>query len=140
MSIELVPLGTATIQLADPIFLPDTPKGTRIIIELTSLAFEGDRIRAKMKGAAGADWVLLSADGTASLDVRYAMETDDGAVIYVTYHGRGDFSGGPGSAPVYSAPVFETGDARYAWMNKIQALAKGTVDGSTLTYEIYEVR
>jgi hypothetical protein len=37
--------------------------------------------------------------------------------------------------------LFETGDARYAWLNKIQAVAKGTVDQSmVLTYEVYEMR
>ncbi len=35
---------------------------------------------------------------------------------------------------------FETGDARYAWLNKIQSVAKGRLDGSNLVYEIYEVR
>src|SRR5436190_13361814 len=110
MSIELVPLATAHIKLAEPILIPDTPKGTRVIIELTAVSIEGDRVNGKMKGAAGADWLLLSADGTASLDVRYAFETDDGAVVFVSYLGRGDFSGGPGSAPVYGTPTFETGD------------------------------
>ncbi len=46
--------------------------------------------------------------------------------------GRRDFSQGM-DAPIYTAPKFETGDDRYAWLNKIQAVAKGIVDGSTLT-------
>ncbi len=33
MSIELVPLCTATIRLAEPFFLPETPLGTRVIAE-----------------------------------------------------------------------------------------------------------
>jgi hypothetical protein len=41
---------------------------------------------------------------------------------------------------VYAAPLFETGDERYAWLNRIQAVAKGTLDGPTLTYEIAEMR
>jgi hypothetical protein len=36
--------------------------------------------------------------------------------------------------------LYETGDERYAWLNRIQAVAKGTLDGQTLTYEIAEVR
>jgi hypothetical protein len=45
-----------------------------------------------------------------------------------------------GEAPIYAAPLYDTGGERYAWRNKIQAVAKGTLDGQTLTYEIYEPR
>ena len=37
------------------------------------------------------------------------IETDDGALIYVTYGGRAEWSSGPGSNPIYIAPRFETG-------------------------------
>jgi hypothetical protein len=58
------------------------------------------------------------------------------------FHGRLDLSQGQGASPVYSAPLFETGDERYAWINKIQAVAKGelSVDGKRRVYEICEVR
>ena len=42
--------------------------------------------------------------------------------------------------PIYAAPLFDTGDERYTWLNRIQAVSKGMVDGLTLTYEIYELR
>ena len=76
------------------------------------------------------------------VDVRFTLETDDGALVYIQYDGRFDVTGGPGSAPLYVAPRFETGDARYAWLNKIQAVGKGTFDPETnvVLYEWYEVR
>jgi hypothetical protein len=43
-------------------------------------------------------------------------------------------------ATVYTAPRFETGDERYTWMNKIQAVAKGVISGGVLRYELYELR
>jgi hypothetical protein len=142
MSIELVPLATARITLAEPFILPATPSGTRIIAEVASVEVEGERVRGHLKGNAAADWMTLSAEGVATLDVRVLLETDDGALIYTWYHGRADFSAGPGTQPVYSAPVYETGDERYAWLNFVQAVAKGTLsdDGSVLTYEICQVR
>ena len=140
MSLELVPLCTATATLADPLLIPAAPMGTRVVVGLDDVVLEGERLRARLKGVAAADWLLLGADGTGTVDVRMTVETDDGALIFVQYHGRADFSGGPGTAPVYTAPRFETGDPRYAWLNKIQAAAKGTVEGKTLTYEIYELR
>ena len=52
------------------------------------------------------------------------------------YRGRVDLSTGR----VYSAPLYDTGDERYLWLNAIQAVAKGTTDGTNLEYQIYEVR
>jgi hypothetical protein len=39
-------------------------------------------------------------------------------------------------------PVFETGDPRYSWINKVQAAGKGVLsaDKTRLDYEIYELR
>lgn len=140
MSIELVPLCTATITLSDPIVLPNTPAGTRIIVEVSDAVMEGERLSAKQKGVAAADWMTLGADMTGTLDVRALFETNDGALVFTSYKGRADMSKGPGGAPIYAAPLYDTGDERYGWLNKVQAVAKGTLDGQTLTYEIYELR
>ncbi len=53
-----------------------------------------------------------------------------------------DLSKGPGKAPVYTAPLYDTGDARYAWLNKVQAVANGVLseDLSQLDFEIFELR
>ncbi len=140
MTIELVPLMTATINLREPIMLPNTPSGTRIIVEVSDATFEGERIKGKQKGVAAADWLTMGPEGTGTLDVRATLETGDGALIYSFYRGRMDLTQPVGGAPIYAAPLYETGDERYAWINKIQAVAKGTTDGQTLEYEIYEVR
>lgn len=142
MAIELVPLCTATLTLAEPFVIPDSPAGTRVIIEVEDLVVEGDRIKAKQKGKSSADWLSINAALLGTIDVRTLLETDDGALIYTTYSGRLDLSAGTGTSPAYSAPLYETGDERYAWINKIQAVAKGVVsnEGRTLTYEIAEIR
>ena len=58
------------------------------------------------------------------------------------YQGKLDLSRGmqfPMTA--YVAPRFETGDARYAWLNRIQAVGKGTLNEDlSVDYEWYEVR
>jgi hypothetical protein len=139
MTLELVPLATMVVELADPLVLAETPSGVRVIVEVKSFTVVGDRLKASDKGRGAADWLTIGPDGTATLDVRAVMETDDGALIYAYYQGRRDFSESM-EAPLYTAPKFETGDDRYRWLNKIQAVAKGTVEGSTLTYELYELR
>jgi hypothetical protein len=127
------------VELADPLVLTNTPAGIRVIVDVKSFSVEGDRLRATMKGTASADWLTIGPDGTGTVDVRATMETHDGALIFMYYQGRRDFSEGM-DAPIYSTPKFEAGDERYGWLNKIQAVAKGTLDGTTLTYEIYELR
>ncbi len=134
--IELVPLGRLTLGLTEPLVLSDTPVGTFIVAELTSARFEGERLNASMKGVANADWLTISPDGTADLDVRILLETDDGALVYVQYGGRLVLA----TQTAYSAPLFRTGDERYTWLNGVQAVAKGQTDGQTLVYDIHEMR
>lgn len=137
--LELLPLGTMVFELTPPVVLEATPAGDRWIFEVVSGRLEGERLRASTKGNANGDWFLLAADGTGTLDVRFLMETDDGALVFVQYHGRVDVSSGePG--PAYSTPRFETGDERYRWLNRIQAVGKGHLEGTTLTYRLYELR
>ncbi|MEY4174910.1 MAG: hypothetical protein RI900_2075 [Actinomycetota bacterium] len=133
MSLELIPLFTCTVSLAAPI--PVSP--TLMVGEVTGAVVEGDRIKARLKGNAAADWLRPTAEGYGTLDVKITYETDDGAVIHATYSGRLQFD----TMTVYAAPLFHTGDERYAWMNRIQAVAKGAFqpDG-TLVYEMYELR
>ncbi|MGZ6906484.1 MAG: DUF3237 domain-containing protein [Acidimicrobiia bacterium] len=142
MPIELVALCTATARLADAFILPDTPAGTRAIAEVTAFDLVGDRLTGHLMGNAAADWLTVDSRGQGTLDVRALIETHDGALVFANYRGRLDLAGGTGAAPVYSAPLFDTGDERYLWLNRIQAVAKGTVSdgGRTLVYEMYELR
>jgi hypothetical protein len=140
VAIELVPLCTLHVQLKPPIDVGAGPHGTRLIIEVASAQIKGDRLSGEMVGSAGADWLLVGPEGTTTLDVRFAFKTDDGATIFVQYHGRSDASQGLG-APVYVAPRFETCDARYLWLNRIQAIGKGILNEDlSLDYEWYEAR
>ena len=140
MALELVPLARAVLTLAEPIMRPDTPSGTRVIFEIVASRWEGERLRAHQRGVAAADWLTVGPDGTGTLDVRMTLETHDGALLLVQYGGRVDSSRGFGGGPVYSAPRFETGDERYGWLNRVQAIAKGEVAGNTVTYDVFEVR
>jgi hypothetical protein len=142
MAIELVPLCTIHLQTRPPIEVGAGPAGTRMIIEITSVQVKGDRLNGEMLGAAAADWATIGPDGMGTLDIRETIRTDDGATIFVQYQGKLDLSKGiqfPMTA--YVAPRFETGDERYAWLNRIQAVGKGTLNEDlTVDYEWYEVR
>ena len=113
------------------------------MVTIRDVVCVGERIRAHLKeGASAGDWMIVGPDATALIDIRLTLETEDGALIYVEYQGRRDFTQvyEGVDAPVYIAPRFETSDERYSWLNKIQAVGKGLVDGDSRVYDIYEVR
>ncbi len=143
MSLELVPLCMATVTPQPPIDLGQTPAGHRLMVTIGEAVWEGKRLRARLKGGTvAADWMVIGPDGTGFIDIRLTLETHDGALIYVSYQGRRDIAQVMGGidAPVYIMPRFETNDERYAWLNKVQAVGKGTEWGDSRVYEIYELR
>jgi hypothetical protein len=140
---ELVPLGTLWAAFGEIHTLEGTPAGTRMTVDVADVRVEGERLRGRMRGTAAADWGIVGPEGTFMLDVRWTMETHDGALVYLQYHGRCDVSGGVAApGPLYIAPRFETGDPRYAWLNRMQAVGKGKVDfvRSEIRYALYELR
>ena len=127
------------MKIGEALFLESAPFGTMAIGEISSSRWEGERFRASQRGVAAADWVRLSDDGTfAAVDVRMTVETDDGALVFVSYYGRSDMLTGV----AYSTPRFETGDERYQWLNHIIAAGRGQFDSEamTVTYEMFELR
>jgi len=130
-------LGTLRAETGSRTVLEKGPQGTRTIVQLVSGRFEGPRMKASLEAPA-ADWVSNRGDGTVKLDVRFTLRTDDGAAILVTYNGIGE----PNATglSLRSAPLFETGDARYAWLTRLQAIAVGQRVGTTITYDIYALR
>jgi uncharacterized protein DUF3237 len=148
--LQLRSLLSAEITLAPPQELGETPQGRRRIINITGGSFRGERLSGKVL-AGGADWQVIRGDGVADLDARYTLETSDGALIYVRNHG---YRHGPADVlkqlalgdevdpSLYymrTAPLFETGDARYAWLNRIVCVGTGARKKSSVHLEIFEV-
>jgi hypothetical protein len=141
--LDLVPLCSVTANLADRVVIPVGPSGTRAIVEVLSMRYEGERLKASMKGKTSADWLTIAPDGkSATADVRCCIETDDGVPIFVQYNGKIVFSKEGLPSKLVVAPRFETDDARYGWLNRVQAIGVGNfyVHNKMLTYEFFEVR
>ena len=139
---ELEPFGTLTIQ-TDPdglYLLGDTSVGKRIIQELLSVGFAGERINGTMTGKAAADWLTVDGAGRVTLDIRVLLLTDDGAHVFVMLDGRADWSEGLGRGAIYSRATFESGDERYAWVNGVPLVSKGAVaEGGGVAHEIFRM-
>jgi hypothetical protein len=149
--LNLRPLFSIEITLAAPQELGDTPQGRRRIIGITGGQFRGERLSGRVLPG-GADWQVIRSDGVADLDARYTLETSDGALIYVRNrglrHGPAEvlkklMTGEAVDPALYymrTTPSFETGDARYAWLNKIICVATGARRAAAVELEIHEVK
>jgi len=133
--IDLVPLATVSVEGGERYKSDGGPFGNRVIAGIRQGRWEGERLRANIVGP-GADWAMPGPGGAMLLDVRQVIETDDGAVVYVTYHGRADRTRGTYTI----APTFETSHERYTWLNVVQAVGKGRLVDGRIVYEVYEVR
>jgi hypothetical protein len=148
--LKLQALFKADIELAPAQELGAGPLGRRRIIAITGGRFVGERLSGRVLPG-GADWQLIRADGIAELDARYTLETADGALVYVRNRG---YRHGPAEvlkrlaagenidpAEYYmrTTPLFETGDERYAWLNRIVCVASGARRPAAVELEVFEV-
>jgi hypothetical protein len=149
--LKLASLFRAEITLAPPQELGESSLGRRRIIGITGGRFYGERLAGRVLPG-GADWQLIRPDGVADLDARYTLETADGALIYVRNrgyrHGPTEVleklaAGLPVDAGLYymrTTPLFETGDARYAWLNRLICVASGARRAAAVELDVYEVQ
>lgn len=149
--IRLEALFSAEILLAPAQEVGAVPQGRRRIIPIVGGTFAGARLAGRVLPG-GADWQIVRADGVADLDARYTLETADGALIYVRNHGyrhgppevierlaRGEALD-PALYYMRTTPWLETGDARYAWLNRLVCVATGARRASSVALEVYAVQ
>lgn len=144
------PLGILTVMLVPQAHCFETPRGQRKIVQVAGGSLVGPRISAEVL-AGGGDWALTLCDGVLTLDVRLMLRCDDGALIYMTYGGmrhappevtqrlsRGE-AVDPAAMYFRTAPRFETGDPRYAWLNRLLAVGVGERLSTGPRYHIHEI-
>lgn len=117
--------------------IPGGPAGTRVIVPVTGGTFAGPKLSGTIMDNSGGDWVQVRADGSFRLDVRITLRTDDGANIYMAYAGIGISVDGQNQ--LRTAPLFESGDERYAWLNRVQAVAAGSSGDGEVSYDVFAV-
>lgn len=146
----------ARVRLTNEMHVGQTPNGYRMIVNVAGGLFEGPRLKGEVIPMSGADWSLIRADGNGALDVRMCLKTDDGAILYVHWHGLMivdeenrayalDFAkkDDPAGASRYyfrASPQFETGDERYAWLNNVLCVTKSRTGDGGVIHRVYAVR
>ena len=144
-------LYTSSIDIAAPLDVGKAPYGQRRIINITGGAFAGPRLSGRILPG-GADWQIVRSDGIVEVDARYTLETDDGALIYITNWGLrhgppgviGRLSAGEPVDPreyyFRTTPTFETAAPAYAWLNGVIAVAAGERRADAVIITVYEVK
>lgn len=148
--IEMKPLFQINAIVAEPQVTPDGPYGDRRYIPVTGGTFKGERLSGKMLSG-GADCQLMRKDGVAELDVRVALEVDDGTVIYMKglglRHGPAEVmqrlaAGEEVDASEYyfrEAVYFEAPPGPHDWLNKVVAIGTGRRDPNEVILEVFEL-
>ena len=138
------------VELAPPMELGAAKAGVRRIIPIIGGTVTGERLSGRILNL-GADWQTIFTEGSAELDTRYAMETHDGALIDIRNYGfrhgptevlarvaRGE-DVDPAEYYMRTHPRLETGDPRYAWVNRTIFVGTGARFASAVRVQIYEV-
>jgi hypothetical protein len=144
------PLFAFRIDVRKPDIVGATPGHDRRIGEITGGRFEGPRLRGKML-TGGSDWQSLRRDGATTINVRLLLQTDDDALVAMTYQGvrhgplgvldrlaRGE-SVNPSEYYMRVAASFETAVERYDWLNRVVAVGCGHRVAGGAIYQVFEI-
>jgi Protein of unknown function (DUF3237) len=144
------PLMTVRIIAAPPQKIGAIPHGMRSIVPVTGGNFEGPRLRGKVMPGGG-DWLLLRSDAVLELDLRITLETDDRALIHMSFqglrHGPADVIAAlgrgevvdPASYYLRTVPRFETSAEKYAFLNRIITVGVGETRPDGAVHRIEEI-
>jgi hypothetical protein len=114
---------------------PQLDAGHVRIAPVTGGTFAGPGIRGTVHPG-GADWITQVA-GHSSLDVRITLETDDGALIYMTY--TGVVARGADGLYWRVRPVFSTASEAYGWLNHAVFVGKNKQVPDKVAYDIFRI-
>jgi hypothetical protein len=140
----------ATVTLDPPQELGITNYGKRRIIPITGGTFAGASIKGVVL-AGGADWQTVRADGTADLEARYTLKTDDGVLIYIQNVGirtgkpevlarlaKGE-KVDPSEYYMRTSATFEVADGKYDWLKKAVFVSTGMRNANSVVLKFYKV-
>ncbi len=97
---------------------------------------------------------MNDADDCSRLDVRTAIELDDGYLLYAGYVGRllappelrphfqqrsTAVQLNPSSYYFRTVPTFETASEKYHWLNHIVSVGVGRLTETGVAYDVYEI-
>jgi muconolactone delta-isomerase len=137
--------------LGSPLDLGETAEGRYRIVPLSGGTFTGPELSGKLIPGASADWQRILPDGTAIADLRYTLQTEEGAPLYVqargVRHGSPEVLARLGRGEDVDASEYtfrtstqiETAAAELDWLNKGVFVSVGGRQPAGVIYETYLV-
>jgi Protein of unknown function (DUF3237) len=137
--------------VGEPLELGEIAEARRRIVPLAGGTFTGPELNGMLLPGSSADWQLVLPDGTALGDIRYTLQTDGGALLYV--QSRGVRHGSPEvlarlargedvDASEYTfrtSTQIETAAPALDWLNKGVFISVGARQPDRVIYETYLV-
>jgi hypothetical protein len=108
---------------------PPNDVGGQLIVPVSGGTFDGPRLKGT---------IVQRADGTAALDVRLVLQTDDAQKISMTWRGI-SYTPPGGTRYARILPLFETGAAKYDWLNHLVAVGVNRPMPGKVAYRIYRI-
>jgi hypothetical protein len=128
-----------------------TPGYVRRVGAVSGGVFEGDRLSGEVLDS-GNDWQTVRSDSAVTLDVRLVLNTDDEAMIGMTYrgirHGSPDILAridrgetiDPATYYFRITSFFETAAPKYDWLNRLIAVGIGHRTAEGPIYSLFELQ
>jgi hypothetical protein len=147
--VDLVHEFTLQVSRGEALRVGVGPFGRRVVAAVGNGSVKGERINGELVGP-GADWAVLGADGYFQIDVRAQIETNDGALLLLTYTGSLELNdrvtaalaGGETRVEDHYCRThvrMESGDERYSWVNRTLFVGEGRLVTGGVVYDIYRV-
>ena len=149
LTVRTRPLFTLQLSVRPIQVIGETPTADRRI-GVFGGRFEGERLSGEVLDG-GSDWQSVRPDGSTLLDVRLVLQTNDGALIAMTYKGlrhgprevmerlaKGE-EVDPANYYFRINPMFETASKDYAWLNGVLAVGLGHRCADGPIYNIFEL-
>ena len=141
---------TITAHIGSVTSAGDIGAGVRRIIPITGGEVKGKDVNGKVC-AFGADFQIVRPNELIELEAKYAIETDDGAVIYVENRGirfgpvellqklkRGE-PVDPDLIYFRTVPRFETGAERYRWLMESLFVGSAARHADRVVIDVHQV-
>ncbi|HZL54395.1 MAG TPA: DUF3237 domain-containing protein [Solirubrobacteraceae bacterium] len=137
-------------QLGEVQDIGQVPGGRRRVVPIAGGRVEGPRLQGEIVPG-GADWQVIAADGTVSVEARYTLRADDGGLILV--HSRGVRNGEPAvmarllagedvdSSEYYfrTLVTLESSAPAHAWVNGRLFIAAAAREPAAVLIDLYEI-
>jgi hypothetical protein len=114
--------------------------GHRLVVPLMAGTVSGPELNGNLLPGGSASWQMVSPDGTVRADVRYTLQTDDGALLYVRSNAVGRSEDLDAVERLAHASTFiETAAPTLEWLNRSVFVTVAGRTSVNLLYETYLV-